>query len=96
MPIFRRDRYAFCRFTRQKAFFVFFGGHMSGRKYSKEDCIILLKTKYEQLTATGISRYPQRSDFSENEVVAIKAYLGPWPRALETAGIKPYREKQVK
>ncbi len=70
---------------------------MSDKKYKKEDCILLLKNKYEQLTSEGLSRYPQRSDFSENEVVAIKAHLGPWPRALETVGIKPPREKkQVK
>jgi hypothetical protein len=24
--------------------------------------------------------------------VAIKAFLGPWPRALEKAGVKPPRE----
>ena len=40
----------------------------------------------------GLSRYPQRSDFEEREVVAIKAFLGPWPRALEAAGIKPPRD----
>ena len=69
---------------------------MSDKKYKKEDCILLLKNKYDQLTAEGLPRYPQRSDFSEDEVVAIKAYLGPWPRALETAGIKPPREKRQK
>ncbi len=29
---------------------------------------------------------------SQSEVVAIKAHLGPWPRALESAGIKPSRD----
>ena len=67
---------------------------MSDKKYKKEDCILLLKNKYEALQAEGLSRYPQRSDFSEDEVVAIKAFLGPWPRALEAAGIKPPREKR--
>ena len=64
---------------------------MSERKYKKEDCIILLQNKYKELQAGGLSRYPQRSDFEDREVVAIKAFLGPWPRALEAAGIKPPR-----
>ena len=62
---------------------------MSDKKYNKEDCLVLLNEKYEALQAQGIDRYPQRSDFEEREVVAIKAFLGPWPRALEAAGIKP-------
>ena len=65
---------------------------MSDRKYKKEDCIILLKNKYKELQAEGLSRYPQRSDFEDREVVAIKAFFGPWPRALEAAGIKPPRD----
>ena len=62
---------------------------MSDRKYKREDCILLLQDKYKELQAGGLSRYPQRSDFEEREVVAIKAFLGPWPRALEAAGVKP-------
>ena len=65
---------------------------MSDKKYKKEDCILLLKNKYKELQAKGLSRYPQRSDFEERKVVAIKAFLGPWPRALEAAGVKPPRE----
>ena len=65
---------------------------MSDKKYKKEDCILLLQNKYKELKAEGLSRYPQRSDFSDREVVAIKAFLGPWPRALEAAGIKPPRD----
>ena len=42
-----------------------------------------------------MERYPQRSDFSEDEVVAIKAFLGPWPRALEAAGVKPPRMEDL-
>lgn len=61
---------------------------------TKEDCIALLREKQAQLRAQGVDRYPQRSDFANEEVVAIKAYLGPWPRALETAEIKPPKEKQ--
>ena len=58
----------------------------------REDCLRLLRKKREALRAQGLDRYPQRSDFEEAEVVAIKAHLGPWPRALEAAGIKPPRE----
>ena len=65
---------------------------MSDKKYNKEDSVLLLQNKYAQLKAEGLSRYPQRSDFEEREVVAIKAFLGPWPRALEAAGVKPPRK----
>ena len=37
-------------------------------------------------------RLPRKSDFSEREVLYIKAYFGPWPRALEAAGVKQPRE----
>ena len=67
---------------------------MSDKKYKKEDCILLLQNKYRELQAEGLSRYPQRSDFEDREVVAIKAFLGPWPRALEAAGIKPPRSDE--
>lgn len=50
------------------------------------------------MQAAGETRCPCRSDFSDEEVVAIKAFLGPWPRALEQAGLKavshPEREKR--
>jgi len=65
---------------------------MSDKKYKKEDCIILLNDKYKELQKQGLTRFPQRSDFEEREVVAIKAFFGPWPRALEAAGIKPPRD----
>ena len=65
---------------------------MSDKKYNKEDCLVLLNEKYKELLSQSIERYPQRSDFSDREVVAIKAFLGPWPRALEAAGIKPPRD----
>ncbi len=65
---------------------------MSDKKYQKEDCIALLNDKYKELQSSGLSRYPQRSDFEQREVVAIKAFFGPWPRALEAAGIKPQRD----
>ena len=64
---------------------------MAEKKYTREDCIALLTDKYKELQNKGLTRYPQRSDFEQSEVVAIKAFLGPWPRALEAAGVKPYK-----
>jgi hypothetical protein len=57
-------------------------------KFTREDCIKLLYEKRQNLLSQGEERFPQRNDFSPEEVVAIKAFLGPWPRALEAAGIK--------
>ncbi|MBR4622513.1 MAG: hypothetical protein IKO44_03140 [Ruminococcus sp.] len=34
-------------------------------------------------------RLPKRSDFSPAQVCFIKQVLGPFPRALEAAGLKP-------
>jgi hypothetical protein len=70
----------------------FFGGNMSGKNYGREDAIALLKNKSETLIASGEQRFPRRSDFSEEEVNAIKSLFGPWPRALEAAGLKERRE----
>ena len=69
---------------------------MESKKYTKEECLVLLRDKYSELRESGLERYPQRSDFSEGEVAAIKAFLGPWPRALESAGIKPPRDDDRK
>ena len=65
---------------------------MAEKKLTRDDSIVLLQEKYEFLKSQGLDRYPQRSDFTDREVVAIKAFLGPWPRALEAAGIKPPRD----
>ena len=65
---------------------------MSEPKLTREDCLQLLNEQYLCLQTHGQSRYPQRSDFTQRQVVAIKAFLGPWPRALEAAGIKPPRD----
>ncbi len=59
----------------------------------RSDAITLLQQKACALQAQGLARYPARSDFSQSEVMAIKAFLGPWPRALEAAGLKPPRTK---
>lgn len=49
----------------------------------KQYAAALLREKASQ---TG--RTPKKSDFSPLEISHIKAYLGPWPRALEYAGLK--------
>lgn len=43
----------------------------------------LLRVKTEKL-----GRLPKKEDFEPAEISRIKAYLGPWPRALEYAGLK--------
>lgn len=35
-----------------------------------------------------LGRVPHKNDFDEPEKSQIKAFLGPWPRALEAAGLK--------
>ena len=42
-----------------------------------------LLSKYAEL-----GRIPQKKDFDEATRSRIKAFLGPWPRALEEAGLK--------
>ncbi len=43
----------------------------------------MLVKKYELL-----GTMPKRSDFTPQQVCFIKQKLGPWPRALEAAGLK--------
>ncbi len=35
-----------------------------------------------------LGRLPMKSDFDAATLSRIKAFLGPWPRALEAAGLK--------
>lgn len=35
-----------------------------------------------------LDRLPRKDDFDEPTRSRIKAFLGPWPRALEAAGLK--------
>ncbi len=58
---------------------------------TREECIALLIEKSRELEGRGECRYPKRSDFSDAEAMTVKAHLGPWPRALEAAGLKPPR-----
>ncbi len=53
---------------------------------TRKDCITIIPRKAQE---TG--RHPKKSDFSNAEVTMIKSYFGPWPRALEEAGVKEPR-----
>ena len=44
--------------------------------------------------AAELGRLPTKKDFDHAACAQIKAYLGPWPRALESAGLKPPKEKK--
>lgn len=46
-----------------------------------------LRSKYETL-----GRVPKKDDFDPLTLSRIKAFLGPWPRALEKSGLKPERK----
>ena len=50
----------------------------------------LLRQKHAEL-----GRLPAKKDFDSAACAQIKAYLGPWPRALEAAGLKQPKEKKT-
>lgn len=39
---------------------------------------------------------PKKSDFDEATRARIKSFLGPWPRALEAAGLKKPKVPQMR
>ena len=41
-----------------------------------------------QQKAAALGRLPKKADFPEADRCRIKNILGPWPRALEAAGLK--------
>ena len=49
----------------------------------------LLRNKCQEL-----GRLPTKKDFDSATCAQIKAYLGPWPRALASAGLKKPRENK--
>ena len=49
----------------------------------------LLRKKYQEL-----GRLPTKKDFDDVACSRIKAYLGPWPRALESAGLKQPKNRK--
>jgi len=67
---------------------------MENKKIDAQAALQLLIDKQKELENRGEGRYPKREDFSSEQVCAIKAFLGPWPRALEKAGLKPPRSKK--
>lgn len=46
--------------------------------------------------ATELGRLPKKDDFDDVTKSRIKAFLGPWPRALEAAGLKEVKSKSAK
>ena len=38
-------------------------------------------------------RLPKKSDFSPEDINRIKGFFGPWPHALEAAGLKEKKSK---
>ena len=54
----------------------------------KEWAIETLRQKNDEL-----GRLPKKTDFDVATLSRIKAFLGPWPRALETAGLKEAKKK---
>ena len=42
-----------------------------------------------------LGRLPRKEDFDAPTRSRIKAFLGPWPRALEAAGLKPARKPRA-
>lgn len=43
-----------------------------------------------------LKRLPRKDDFDDATRSRIKAFLGPWPRALEKAGLKTPGRKRKK
>ena len=46
--------------------------------------------------AEELGRLPKKDDFDEITRSRLKAFLGPWPRALEAAGLKAVKDKPKK
>ena len=46
-----------------------------------------------QYKAQELGRSPQKKDFDDATRSRIKAFLGPWPRALEAASLKEPKKK---
>lgn len=58
--------------------------------FTREECIFLLRQKAEEL-----GRFPKKSDFDVMTVSRIKSFFGPWPRALEQAGVKKPNPRRI-
>lgn len=49
-----------------------------------------------QIKSTELGRTPKKSDYDGATCSRIKAFLGPWHRALETAGLRKIKRKDLK
>ena len=67
--------------------------YKGGRQVTPEEKRVwaenLLRQKQQEL-----GRTPTKKDFDDVACSQIKAYLGPWPRALESAGLKVPKENK--
>ena len=69
-----------------KEFFCLVKIMISNKK--KDWAIETLRQKSEE-----IGRLPKKTDFDVATLSRIKAFLGPWPRALEAAKLKEAKKK---
>lgn len=51
--------------------------------FTEKMAVALLVRKAEEL-----GRTPKKNDLDNADIARIKSKLGPWPRALEAAGLK--------
>lgn len=49
-----------------------------------------------QIKSAELGRTPKKSDYDSATCSRIKAFLGPWHRALETAGLREIKRKDLK
>lgn len=61
-------------------------------KLSKEEKQAWAVSKLQEKQAE-LGRTPHKDDFDNVTLSQIKAFLGPWPRALEKAGLKEAKPK---
>ena len=60
-------------------------------KTTKEEYLKMLRE-----IANKEGRLPKKSDFSVDDVNRIKGFFGPWPWALEEAGLKKSKQDERK
>ncbi len=56
---------------------------------AKEEYLVLLRAVAEKE-----GRLPKKSDFDPLDVNRIKSFYGPWPWALEAAGLKESKKEE--
>ena len=65
------------------------------RASPKEDQWRIWAVQQLRKKANEVGRVPTKADFEPIEKIQIKSALGPWPRALEAAGLKEPKEKKT-